>query len=131
MPQIGRWLSREPLGENESANLYTLARNDAVNHHDFNGLYDEAGHFYTTYLAARAAGFNDARAFNIAKWSQYPDEDANYDAMRKLTWGHAAEIDIQPTSNRHVIALYRTYQFPQHDPCYGVGKKSAPPFCTS
>ncbi len=37
-PITGQWLSREPLGESESVNLYTLAGNDPVNHVDKLGL---------------------------------------------------------------------------------------------
>jgi RHS repeat-associated protein len=37
-PVTGQWLSREPLGENQSLNLYSLAGNDPVNHADAFGL---------------------------------------------------------------------------------------------
>lgn len=78
---MGRWLSREPLGENESANLYCLVGNDSANHYDLNGLYGEAGHFYTTYLVARAAGYPLDAAYKLAYFSQYPDEDPKFDAI--------------------------------------------------
>lgn len=82
VPEMGRWLSRDPMGENESPNLYGVVGNNLVNHYDLNGLYGEAGHFYTTYLVARAAGYSDARAFQFAYWSQYPDEDSSYEAIK-------------------------------------------------
>ena len=37
-PTQGRWLSREPLGEFESQNLYAYAGNDPVNGYDYLGL---------------------------------------------------------------------------------------------
>ncbi len=37
-PERGRWLSREPLGERESPNLYAFAGNDPVNFVDVLGL---------------------------------------------------------------------------------------------
>jgi len=38
-PVTGQWLSREPLGESESINLYVYAGNDPINHVDVQGLY--------------------------------------------------------------------------------------------
>jgi RHS repeat-associated protein len=37
-PQTGRWLSREPLGEDASVNLYTFVNNDPINNWDYLGL---------------------------------------------------------------------------------------------
>jgi RHS repeat-associated protein len=37
-PETGRWISREPLGEMESFNLYSYCHNDPVNKVDFLGL---------------------------------------------------------------------------------------------
>ena len=37
-PETGSWLSREPLGESESANLYTFIGNDGLNYFDILGL---------------------------------------------------------------------------------------------
>jgi len=37
-PITGQWLSREPLGESESINLYLFAGNDPINHVDVLGL---------------------------------------------------------------------------------------------
>ncbi len=81
-PQTGHWLSREPLGEAASYNLVSLAENNPVNSYDVLGLYAPAGHYYTTYLVARAAGISPGQAFRLAYWSQYPDLDPNYDAIK-------------------------------------------------
>jgi RHS repeat-associated protein len=37
-PVTGQWLSREPLGESESVNLYLFGGNDPINHVDVQGL---------------------------------------------------------------------------------------------
>jgi RHS repeat-associated protein len=37
-PELGHWISREPLGEMESANLYAFCRNDPVNNVDYLGM---------------------------------------------------------------------------------------------
>jgi len=41
-PRHGRWLGREPLGEEESFNPYAYCGNDPVNHYDYLGLATEA-----------------------------------------------------------------------------------------
>ncbi len=40
-PITGQWLSREPLGESESVNLYSYCHNDPVNHVDVLGLREK------------------------------------------------------------------------------------------
>lgn len=40
-PVQGRWLSREPLGEFESFNLYTYCHNDPINKYDYLGLAEK------------------------------------------------------------------------------------------
>jgi RHS repeat-associated protein len=39
-PLTGQWLSREPLGESESVNLYSYCHNDPVNRVDVLGLFE-------------------------------------------------------------------------------------------
>jgi RHS repeat-associated protein len=39
MPETGRWLSRDPIGENGGLNLYGYVENDGVNRWDYLGLY--------------------------------------------------------------------------------------------
>jgi RHS repeat-associated protein len=88
-PGTGRWLSREPMGEPESPNLYGFVSNHPTNSFDVNGLYDSVGHFYTSYLVARAAGYGPDDAFQFAYWSQYPDLDPKYDAIK------SGSLDVQ------------------------------------
>jgi RHS repeat-associated protein len=53
-PTHQRWLSRDPLGESESPNLYAFAGNDPVNHFDSLGGYTEsverAGNFLNRHV---------------------------------------------------------------------------------
>jgi RHS repeat-associated protein len=79
-PALGRFVNRDPAGYIDGASLY--AGYFSCKGLDPFGLYDEAGHFYTTYLVAIAAGMLPEQAYEIALYSQYPDEDGNYDAMR-------------------------------------------------
>ena len=41
-PALGRWLSRDPLGEGDDLNLYGYAYNDPVNYFDPFGLQNNA-----------------------------------------------------------------------------------------
>jgi len=68
-PSLGRWLSRDPIGEVADNATYSFLHNNGVNFVDVLGLYNSAGHFYTTYLVARAAGHSDTEAFAYAYWS--------------------------------------------------------------
>ena len=38
-PQVGRWLSRDPVEEEDTLNLYAFTLNDAINGYDLLGLY--------------------------------------------------------------------------------------------
>jgi RHS repeat-associated protein len=84
-PATGTWLSREPLGEAASCNVMNYVGNDGVNSYDVLGLYGPAGHYYTTYLVARAAGLSPDQAFRLAYWSQYPDLNKGYNAIGRIT----------------------------------------------
>ena len=52
---------------------------------DPDGRYAEAGHYYTTLLAAKAAGYKDEQALRIALFAQLPDEIGKYDAVAQAT----------------------------------------------
>jgi len=43
-PGIGRWMSRDPIGEEGGASLYVVSRNDLLNRIDRLGLFDVYGH---------------------------------------------------------------------------------------
>ena len=48
-PNTGRWLSRDPIGEQGGVNLYGMVGNDAVNRFDFLGLADILVEMSRTY----------------------------------------------------------------------------------
>ena len=39
-PALGRWLSRDPIGEEGGMNLYAMIKNNTINHYDITGLLD-------------------------------------------------------------------------------------------
>ncbi len=44
MPELGRWLNRDPIGERGGANLYEFIENAAPNSYDYLGKYKAGGH---------------------------------------------------------------------------------------
>lgn len=77
-PQMGRFLSPDAVvqfpADFQSYNRYSYVRNNPLTNKDATGFYEEAGHFYTTFMVARAVGMSKERAFRLAYYSQYPDE---------------------------------------------------------
>ncbi len=42
-PELGRWLSRDPIGEKRESNLYNYQGNDGINRYDLFGLWTVKG----------------------------------------------------------------------------------------
>ena len=53
-PEMGRWISRDPIGEKGGANIYGFVNNNAITHLDILGLCIKA--CCSSELAARDAG---------------------------------------------------------------------------
>jgi RHS repeat-associated protein len=87
-PVTGRWLSREKMGEQESSNLYGFVSNMPINSFDVLGLYGEAGHYYTVYSVAIAAGNSQSTALELAYYAQLPDEFLPLDAKTAYLAAH-------------------------------------------
>jgi len=79
-PNLGRWLTRDPLGNVVGINLYLDASNNATVNLDILGLYQTAGHFYTSYAVAIAKGYSVSQAYAFAYFSQLPDQIDEYSA---------------------------------------------------
>ena len=81
-PTLGTWTSEDPTGASGSGdNLYQLEGSGPADHVDPTGLYDESGHFWTTYMVAIAAGRSKDQAYRLAYYSQLPDQVPDYDAV--------------------------------------------------
>ncbi|WP_404310460.1 Calx-beta domain-containing protein [Neorhodopirellula lusitana] len=80
-PNTGEFLSQDPIAfEAGDPNLYRYVGNGPTNATDPTGLYDEAGHFYTTYVVSRIAGFSKDESLELAYYSQAGDEDPRLEA---------------------------------------------------
>jgi RHS repeat-associated protein len=75
-PDTGGWECRDPIAESGGPALYGFLRNHPMNSVDVLGFYEEDGHFYATYMGAVAAGYSRDNAFQLAFYSQLPDEVA-------------------------------------------------------
>ena len=100
--ETGVWLSRDPAGFVDGPNLYAYVMQNPWTMFDAEGLYAEAGHFYTTYAVAIAAGMDQSRAYRVAYYSQLPDEAAQFDAIDQTK--HASKAVGHPVQQmwRHL-----------------------------
>lgn len=80
-PNTGRWINRDPLGEVGGANVYRFCSNSPIYQFDVLGLYQADGHFYATYVVARLNGYSDRVSYELAYYSQYPDQHRKLDAV--------------------------------------------------
>lgn len=81
---IGRLLQRDPPRRTSARNLYEYVNSHPTFAVDPLGLYGVSGHFYTTFLTGRAVGLSADQAYELAYWSQYPDEDSPFSALGSL-----------------------------------------------
>jgi RHS repeat-associated protein len=90
-PNTGTFLSEDPIKDGYN---WRVAYGNAANMFvDPTGLYGPAGHFWTTYAIAMATGnFTPRQAYQLAYYSQYPDQDPQYEAVDtiKQMGGHLA-----------------------------------------
>jgi RHS repeat-associated protein len=79
---LGRWLSRDPIGEKGGVNLYRYCGNGAVNGNDYLGLYEVDVHRFLTEFLAGHAGFGETMATRIGIETQALDDPGDpRDAM--------------------------------------------------
>jgi RHS repeat-associated protein len=82
--ETGVWLSRDPAGFVDGPNLYAYVMQNPWTSFDPKGLYQESGHFYTTYMVGMACGMSKSDAFQTAYYSQLPDEHNDYTAFEGI-----------------------------------------------
>ena len=80
-PEMGRFVSQDPLGYVDGPAATAFAGNGPVNSTDPLGLYAEAGHYYTILWVALQVGFSLDEAQFMAFFAQVPDEVAEFDAI--------------------------------------------------
>jgi RHS repeat-associated protein len=77
-PQVGRFISEDPIGLRGGINQFAYVGNNPENRVDPSGLYEIDVHYYLTYFLALKTGcFTDAEARLIADADQSTDENEN------------------------------------------------------
>jgi len=77
-PQLGRFISEDPIGLAGGMNQFAYVSNNPQNAIDPSGLYEEDVHYYLTYFLALKTGcFIDSEAQDIANEDQLTDENAD------------------------------------------------------
>ena len=75
-PQLGRFISEDPIGLAGGINQFSYVGNNPQNRKDPTGLYEIDVHYYLTYFLAKKTGcFTDAEARLIADADQATDEN--------------------------------------------------------
>ena len=75
-PELGRFLTADPLGYVDGPSMYGFAGNDPLNKTDPLGLYQEDFHYYVVHYMASIALRSDEIATRVAFASQYTDDQS-------------------------------------------------------
>jgi RHS repeat-associated protein len=74
-PQLGLWHNPDASADKAlNWSPYRYGFDNPIRFVDPNGLYEVDGHFWTAYLMTTMMGLHNDMAFNIAYWSEWPDQ---------------------------------------------------------
>lgn len=117
-PQLGRFISEDPIGLAGGINQFGYVGNDPQNRVDPSGLYDIDVHYYLTYYLAMKTGcFQDWEAREIAEGDQHSDEDDT----TKPRWGKKwvmkwyGPVVVPDERQRKINADFHTFGTPEQN----------------
>jgi RHS repeat-associated protein len=129
-PELGRWLSRDPIAENGGVNLYAMVGNDAVTHWDHLGLAPTLPNnglgpvspfqnpdsncggtaVFPNHVAGGNPGQFNPSPENMTRPSGEPNEDGTPEAGCREVLG-AADCKLEPPlCERHVVVYISAHQ---------------------
>ncbi len=98
---IGRFIHRDPLGYVGGENLFEYCASRPIDDTDSTGQYDRGGHFWATYITAVSAGMSPQDAYEIAYYTQLPDQYGPWDAK------NAAVAQLHMSTSNPNYSWYR------------------------
>jgi RHS repeat-associated protein len=109
-PQMGRFISEDPIGLSGGVNQFAYVHNNPQNGTDPSGLYESDVHYYLTYYLVKQMGcFSDAEARLIADADQATDENKDTKPGPGLTarqrWQNARFHALHPGAREGVGSL--------------------------
>jgi RHS repeat-associated protein len=113
-PQLGRFMSEDPIGLAGGINQFAYVGNDPQNRKDPSGLHEIDVHYYLTYYLALHAGCSDAEARAIANGDQNTDDNPAttpnpgwgpkwYDPTGYLIWTEPDYRQLQVNADNHAL----------------------------
>lgn len=134
MPELGRWLTNDPIGERGGFNLYNFVQNNPLSFADPFGLYGtNSCSYYEKRCEETGVDYYCKTAPKYCnKFPQYPDpdpsKDDDYEGWARCTRQCLQDCDAEnapDTCNDDVDEFWDKVNFQCHVKCYtecGAGK---------
>ena len=117
-PQLGRFISEDPIGLAGGINQFAYVGNDPQNRKDPSGLYEIDVHYYLTYFLALKTGcFTDWEAKEIAEGDQHSDEDDDTKPGLGLTVSHmmGQGVIVPDRDQQRINADFHSFGTPEQN----------------
>jgi len=104
VPELGRWLSRDPIGEKGGANLYGMVQNDPVNHLD--RLGQEAFILFVGKEGKDVLGFRTAAQTKKREIEKSPKFNPACDSVHIIDVKRFGDMNSPLKRHRDIVQIY-------------------------